>query len=160
MKNEKSKLAFSMIELVFVIVIIGILAAVAIPRLAATRDDAQLTKAKVLVASVRNALAMERQKRILRGDFTAITTIGGTTNVFGHFDNNSSQPTILDYEMPSEDKKGRWLFSAVTGKNGRDQYIFKSTLGDVKFEVVNGKFECDGAKTNNTNINGCTTLTN
>lgn len=35
--------AFTMIELVFVIVILGILAAVAIPRLAATRDDAQNT---------------------------------------------------------------------------------------------------------------------
>jgi len=32
--------AFTMIELIFVIVIIGILAAVAVPRLSATRDDA------------------------------------------------------------------------------------------------------------------------
>ncbi len=32
--------AFTMIELIFVIVIIGILASVAIPKLAATRDDA------------------------------------------------------------------------------------------------------------------------
>ena len=32
--------AFTMIELVFVIVILGILAAIAIPKLAATRDDA------------------------------------------------------------------------------------------------------------------------
>ena len=37
-KNQK---AFTMIELVFVIVIIGILAAVAIPRLATNRDDAE-----------------------------------------------------------------------------------------------------------------------
>ena len=34
-----------MIELIFVIVILGILAAVAIPRLAATRDDAEVSKA-------------------------------------------------------------------------------------------------------------------
>ena len=34
--------AFTMIELVFVIVILGILASVAIPRLAATRDDAEV----------------------------------------------------------------------------------------------------------------------
>ncbi|WP_407712682.1 type II secretion system protein [Campylobacter hominis] len=34
--------AFTMIELIFVIVILGILAAVAIPRLAATRDDAEV----------------------------------------------------------------------------------------------------------------------
>jgi len=35
---------FTMIELIFVIVIIGILAAVAIPKLAATRGDAQAAK--------------------------------------------------------------------------------------------------------------------
>ncbi len=35
---------FTMIELIFVIVILGILAAVAIPKLAATRDDAEISK--------------------------------------------------------------------------------------------------------------------
>lgn len=34
--------AFTMVELIFVIVILGILAAIAIPRLAATRDDAKI----------------------------------------------------------------------------------------------------------------------
>ncbi|ULO04298.1 type II secretion system protein [Campylobacter sp. RM12651] len=38
------KKAFTMIELIFVIVILGILAAVAIPKLNATRDDAEITK--------------------------------------------------------------------------------------------------------------------
>ena len=157
---EKSKKAFTMIELVFVIVVIGILAAVAIPRLSATRDDAVITKNRVLVSSIRNALAMERQKRILRGDFTPITAVGGVTNVFGNFDNNSSNPSVLEYPIASEDKKDRWHFSAGTGKSGRDQYIFNSMLGEVKFEVVNGKFECDTTKTTNTNANGCKQLIN
>ena len=39
------KKGFTMIELIFVIVILGVLASVAIPRLAATRDDAEMAKA-------------------------------------------------------------------------------------------------------------------
>jgi len=66
------KKAFTMIELVFVIVVIGILAGVAIPKFAATRDDAIISKARATVGALRSAIATERQKRILRGDFTAI----------------------------------------------------------------------------------------
>jgi general secretion pathway protein G len=152
----KSKKAFTMIELVFAIVFIGILAAVGVPRLAATRDDAMITKARVLVASVRNALAMERQKRILRGEFKAITAVGDNTNVFGKFsaDSKGNQADVLEYPIKSEpNKKDRWSFSG-------GQYTFKSTLGDVIFEVVNGKFVCDTATTHNTNVSGCTQLTN
>jgi type II secretory pathway pseudopilin PulG len=43
-----------MIELIFVIVIIGILAAVAIPKLSATRDDAKISN---IVANARTALS-------------------------------------------------------------------------------------------------------
>ena len=45
---------FTMIELIFVIVILGILAAVAIPKLAATRDDAEISK---VASNVATALA-------------------------------------------------------------------------------------------------------
>ena len=42
LKGQKMKRGFTMIELIFVIVIIGILAVIAIPKLNATRDDAKL----------------------------------------------------------------------------------------------------------------------
>jgi len=61
-----------MIELVFVIVIIGILSAIAIPKFAATRDDAVIAKGRATVAALRNGIATERQKKILRGVFTDI----------------------------------------------------------------------------------------
>jgi general secretion pathway protein G len=62
-----------MLELVFVIVVIGILSAIAIPRFAATRDDAVISRARAAVGAMRSAVATERQKRILKGDFTDIT---------------------------------------------------------------------------------------
>ena len=66
------KKAFTMIELVFVIVVIGILSAVAIPKFAATRDDAVITRGRATVASLRSALSTLRQKNILKGSFNDI----------------------------------------------------------------------------------------
>ena len=61
------KKAFTMIELIFVIVIIGILATVAISKLAATRDDAKIAE---IITNSRTAL----------GDLTAYYTSQGSTN--------------------------------------------------------------------------------
>ena len=51
---QKSKNAFTMIELIFVIIILGILAAVAMPKLAGTRDDAEVSKMASDVVTVLN----------------------------------------------------------------------------------------------------------
>ena len=64
--------AFTMIELVFVIVVIGILAAIAVPKMAVTRDDAIVAKGRASVGALRSAISMERQKRILQGNFDDI----------------------------------------------------------------------------------------
>ena len=61
------KKGFTMIELIFVIVILGILASVAIPRLAGTREDAEISAA---VANLRTLLGDAASYYVLKGTFT------------------------------------------------------------------------------------------
>jgi len=99
--NVSMKKGFTMIELIFVIVIIGILAAVAIPRLAATRDDAKV------------ATALSETGMILRE-----TTSYYTAN--GHFsDNPSDMSNITDLNLTSGTVDGNnAIFTYYTPKNG------------------------------------------
>lgn len=67
---------FTMIELIFVIVILGILAAVAIPKLAATRDDAKVSSELTNLA-------------------TCINDMGTSFTATGTEDNTSASCTAL-----------------------------------------------------------------
>lgn len=64
MKRE----AFTMIELIFVIVILGILASVAIPTFTATRLDAEITKYASDVSTIRSSIATIRSRNLLEGN--------------------------------------------------------------------------------------------
>ena len=68
---------FTMIELIFVIVILGILAAVAIPKLAATRDDAKGAK---LVSDATTFVSDIGNYYTSKGTF-GTATLGDVTNV-------------------------------------------------------------------------------
>ena len=76
MKNLK---AFTMIELVFVIVVLGILAGIAVPRLAATRDDATIAKMRGDIAAIRSGLSLVRSENMMRG-VTAWPALEGSDN--------------------------------------------------------------------------------
>ena len=60
------KKAFTMIELIFVIVILGILASVAIPRLAATRTDAEIA---TTVSNIRTLISDLSSYYVVKGEF-------------------------------------------------------------------------------------------
>ena len=142
--QTSSKKAFTMVELIFVIVVIGILSAIAIPKLAATRDDATITKAIATIGSVRSAIATERQKRILRGDFTAITSLNSTgTNVaFSTFspDRDGNTANVLEY--PLDDCTGLGKSRGCWSKNGSLYRYNMPTSGFVDFNISSSRFEC------------------
>ena len=152
MQNVKSKQAFTMIELIFVIAVIGILAGVAIPRLATTRDDAQITKGMTTLNAVRNALSIERQKRILRGEFTPITAVGGGANVFGNFWAGTpaldTAVSVLEYPEPSRSIKYHWRRVDNTNTYFCLTDACNADSETIRFQLVNGRFLCREANVN------------
>ena len=72
------KKGFTMIELIFVIVILGILASVAIPRLAATREDAEISAA---VANLRTLVSDVSAYYTTKGEIPANMKWNEITNV-------------------------------------------------------------------------------
>jgi len=75
---------FTMIELIFVIVIIGILAAVAIPKLAATRDDATDAKVRSNVATcLQDAITAYTATGTLNSGTSACTASGISVSLSG-----------------------------------------------------------------------------
>ena len=59
------KKASTMVELIFVIVALGILAMVALPRLAGSKKDAEITRAKAEIAAIRSAIQTYRGANLL-----------------------------------------------------------------------------------------------
>lgn len=78
---------FTLIELIIVITIIGILAAVALPRFISAQQDARVAKAQALFGSIRSAAALAKARCEL--DLAGLvagatcTAAGGTANMDG-----------------------------------------------------------------------------
>lgn len=141
--------AFTMVELVFVIVVLGILAAVAIPKLAASRDDAILVKGKSQVSAIRSGIAMQKNKRLLEGKNPPIPRMleGNTTSLasISPLFNGGEDGNILEYGLPNQAKSGHW---EKTNANTNNPMTYKFYLDDttsVSFDYnkTNGSFDCD-----------------
>ena len=131
--------AFTLVELIFVIVVLGILAAVAIPRLGSNMEHAQIAKAQGDLSAIRVGIASARQKLLVTGTnaFPSKLDAGVSSNTAGVqiFDTNGSV-TILTY--PVYTKSDGWM------KTGTYTYTIDIVDTPVPFTYTpaTGLFDC------------------
>ena len=119
--------AFTMIELVFVIVVLGILAAVALPRLGGNIERAKIATGQGDVAAIRSAIASTRQKNLVKGINDYPATLHSGTGLFG---------AVLTYP----------IYAGKSGWTGTDpNYTY--TIGDGRsvdfsYDDETGIFDC------------------
>ena len=107
---------FTMIELIFVIVILGILASVAIPKLAATRDDAKVSKAlsevSTLVSELGSYYTGRGQFSSTVSDMSNVSDVNYTTAF------NNGAGTMTYYTPNNTGTKEACVTLAVTNADG------------------------------------------
>jgi len=139
MKNSRN--AFTMLELIFVIVVLGILAAIAVPRFAATRTDAQIAKGRSDISSIRSAIVSDRQAHLIKGDSKYITGLSSSSTKL--FDGNGTTGrTLLMYPIASGTTDGHWR--TTDNASPYIHYRYKVGDADVSFDYnkSTGIFSC------------------
>ncbi|MDO8925770.1 MAG: type II secretion system protein [Sideroxyarcus sp.] len=77
----KKQQGFTLIELIVVIVILGILAATALPRFTNLSDEARVASVNGITGAIRSAVAITRAQYLATGSSTAATALLGATTV-------------------------------------------------------------------------------
>jgi general secretion pathway protein G len=136
--------AFTMIEMIFVIVVLGILAAVAIPRLAASRDDAVLVKGKSQVSAIRSGISLLKSKRLMEGNTSPISELDNNMSTAENqpLFHGGADGNILEYPIYSKEGDGNW--KKTTSPNGYTYYL---NGGGVEFIYTSNTFDCNHTST-------------
>lgn len=125
--------AFTIIELIFVIVVLGILAGVALPKFADTREMADIAKGRGDVATIRTAIANERQSRVILGTPSYPTTVeldaGG---LFGG--------VLMSPMTPNSQTSGNWYNNSLG--DGTYEFRVGSTATPFTYNPNTGTFTC------------------
>ncbi len=139
------KKSFTMMELVFVIVIIGILAAVALPKLWVTRDDAYITKARTQVGSIRSSIMNKYSKNILAGNNQCPELEGG--------ENNYVFEKILVYPIKTNQEGINWTLESDTSSENIYKVSISGHTTTFVYEKNTSKncpFDCNESNTSDT----------
>ena len=125
MKNTTSQNGFTLIELVIIMVILGVLAAVAVPRLGSTIDSSEASAEEAVIANLRSALEVYAMDKVVESSSKS-------------YPNNPFD--ALDDKSKNELLSGNWSFEPSVIHHTRNDGTVKSWMYE-SWPTINGGFE-------------------
>ena len=114
MVRKHSESGFTLIELVIVIVILGILASVAIPKYEDMREQARVATLKGQLGSIRSSIAIQYARNALNGSAT-FPTLDGTIFADGRVPKEPVNNSNTVKTSAGIDNAGGWQYNSTTG---------------------------------------------
>ena len=132
--------AFTMIELIFVIVILGILSAVALPKFQGVRNQADIANVKAQLSTIRAAIANDRQRRIIMGcnlyakkgtgTFNCVNNAYAVGTDYNSINNGGLFGGVLTAPLTNSNTVGNWYTADATD----DTYKYILSDGEITFK--------------------------
>jgi general secretion pathway protein G len=131
--------AFTLLEIIFVIVVLGILSAIAIPQLSVTREDAVIAKGRSELSTIKNAIMLDRSERLLTGDSAFLTDLDSNVTNNGNGERLFNE-ILGNNPIYSRNTPGHWLKTT----NTTYRYSVNDTTSvTFTYDNTNGTFDCD-----------------
>ena len=108
MKNKTSQNGFTLIELIIVMVILGVMAAVAVPRYLDSIENAEASAEDAVISSIRAGLKQAANNSLITG--------GRATWPSNPFDALAEKPAGHSADINNADVDGEWTFNTTTSQ--------------------------------------------
>ena len=123
--------AYTLLELIFIVVILGILSTVAIPRLFFSRSDATISNAKTQLAAIRSGISLKYNDKILQAkpEFPQKLDDGDPNKLFKN---------VINIPIKDSGSKNGWH------RINDDKYTFRldGKVANFKYDKNTGDFGC------------------
>jgi len=141
------KKAFTLLEIIFVIILISIISLIAVPKLFFNITNASYTKAKSDIALIRNAIVYNKNQNIISGKGEAYIKNLDEAKVNVAYEKlfiGKEDNVILQYPVISTSGKkkevGKWI---KTSNSTYTVFIDNDISVEFSYDSTNGTFDCD-----------------
>jgi general secretion pathway protein G len=145
------RVAFTLVELVMVIIILGVLSSIAVHNFSATKQDAIIAKGRSEIASIRSAIVLNKTRQMLQGkaDLYPDLLTKSLTEYDKLFYLEGGDHKLLDYPLVHKEDTGGFWAAKLINSGTSFSYVYRlggGNFAEFFYDNTTGAFDCNHSK--------------